>query len=312
MKRRMVAGFMLLVGVFVLAGCSTLNFGLLDRLGRKADKEVVVQNEAKPVTKTLEEVAAEITELTDQSVAKVHTGNWKEAITVMESAYSIYKENESAIRKDPVASQNFISIREKLCETIVEAYDYKHKIDSLSDQEKERYIRTAKEHLLINPADPYKKLEYSRVLLEMGKVQQGYQLAAEVYNSPVKSREITENYAWALYLIGKKTDAYKIYRTTYSQSETLNQLYHSAVVIEDYDKLLGLTLYKACIKAGNNLMVTEVNVKNIAAQGAINSISTKAQKAIDRLLVGGFRVDSKFDMTSVDSIVKSIVRLTKV
>lgn len=309
MKRRLVMGFMLLVGMFVFAGCSSLNFGFLDR---NVEKEVVVEKEKKPVAKTLEQVADEITELTDQSVAKVHSGRWTEAVTVMESAYSIYKEYEPAIKKDPVASQNFIAIREKLCETMVEAYDYKNKIEGLNSEEKERYIRTAREHLLINPVDPYKKLEYSRVLLEMGKVQQGFKLAAEVYNSPVKSREITENYAWALYLTGKKLDAYKIYRNSYSQSETLTQLYHSAVVIEDYDKLLGLTIYKACIRAGNNLMVTEANVKNIAAQGAINSVCSKAQKAIDRLLVGGFRVDSKFDMTSVDSIVKSIVRLTKV
>lgn len=309
MKRRLVMGFMLLVGIFVFAGCSTLNFGFLDR---DAEKEVAVKKEEKPVAKTLDQVESEITKLTDQSVAKVHSGRWTEAITVMEAAYSIYKENESAVKKDYVASQNFIAIREKLCETMVEAYSYKNKIEGLSSEEKERYIRAAREHLLIKPIDPYKKLEYSRVLLEMGKVQQGFKLAAEVYNSPVKSREITENYAWALYLSGKKIEAYNIYKTSYSQSETLTQLYHSAVVIEDYDKLLGLTLYKACIKAGNNLMVTEANVKNTAAQGAINSISSNAQKAIDRLLVGGFRVDSKFDMTSVDSIVKSVVRLTKV
>jgi len=147
--------------------------------------------------------------------------------------------------------------------------------------------------------------------VETGNLTEGLKLAGEVYNSEARNNYVADTYAWCLYLSGKKQEAYDIYKNLIIQPSnlTLEQVYRSAVVIEEYDKLLGLTLYKAGELAGNNLMVLEFNVNNISAQSYITKIMDDSQKASDRLLAGGMGIDSQFRLDGLERMVKSIVQL---
>jgi len=319
MKRRLVWTVAVLTGLAMISGCSFKANPL--NLFKKNSETVSEKTyrETKTENKSREEIAREINNMIDRMVEKIKAGNWNEAVTVGEAAYSITvdyfsggPQKAAAPVKDAVYdTYGLESTKEKLYEVLTEAYDYKNHLEALNKEEKAKYVRTARLHYNINPAEPGKKLALAKVLLETGSLSEGLKLAAELYNSPARDKDITETYAWGLYLSGKKTEAYNIYKTFYPQSESLVQLYHSAVVIEEMDKLLGLILYKACELAGNNLMVLEPNVNNLSAQSYLNRIISDANKARDRLLAGGYRIDSQYNMVRVDSLVKSIVELAK-
>ncbi len=309
MKKKLFLIFIMILGIMIISGCSPIDS--IKWFQKDKDTSLNAVNNQEQVGDPPEKIIANTDVLVDQMVEKVNLGEWDKAISVGESAYAAFTEAELTIQKNKSSVPSLITVKEKLLETLVEAYDYKNTINGLNEKEKELYIRTAREHWRINTSDPFKKLALSQVLLAVGETGEGFKLASELYSFPTKTKDMIENYAWGLYLTGKKVEAYNIYRNLYLQSETLSQLYHSAVVIEEYDKLLGLILYKGCEKAGNNLMVIEANAKNLSAQSSINATITRAQKAIDRLLVGGFRIDSKFNMNSIDAIVRSIVKLSQ-
>lgn len=309
MKRKLFLGLVSVIALSFVAGCSFGSFKLFEKSGSQ-QKVTETQVQKKPV-ESAGVIDAKVNELVNQVVEELNAGKWDKAITVGESAYAAAEKFPALAKNDLALNSTFNSTKEKLYETVVEAYDYKNHIKGLNPDEKKRYIQFARLHLKIDPADPFKKLALSKVLLDCGEIKEGLKLATEVYNSPVKNKEITENYAWALYLSGKKAEAYNIYKNFYIQADSLVQLFHSAVVIEEKDKLLGLILYKGCERAGNNLMVLEPNLKNQSSQSYINSIIVKAKKEQDRLLVGGYRVDSQYNIASIDNIIKSIVNLNK-
>ncbi|HWI54643.1 MAG TPA: hypothetical protein VNT57_03050 [Desulfobacteria bacterium] len=306
MKKKLFLVFIMLLGIIVLSGCSPMKW-----LQADGNTSLNASNNQKLENDPPEKVIADTDEMVNQIVGKINAGEWNQAITTGEAAYAAFSKAELIIKKEKVPVPGMEAVKERLLETLVEAYDYKNTINELNEKEKELYIRTAREHLKITPGNPYKKLALSQVLLAVGQTSEGFKLASELNKLPAKTKDMTENYAWGLYLTGKKTEAYNIYKTFYLQSETLAHLYHSAVVVEEFDKLLGLVLYYGCEGAGNNLMVIEPNAKNLSAQSSINTTITKAQKARDRLLVGGFRIDSKFDLEKIDAIIKAIVSLSE-
>lgn len=308
MNRKLFLVIVVLLGIAVFTGCASVT--QIKWFPRDQGTSQNTVSQQKPKGDRPEKIIANTNEKADQIVDKLKSGDWDQAITIGEAAYKAFSGAELVIQNEKISVPGRIATKEKLLETLVEAYEYKNIINGLNEKEKELYIRTAREHLKINPSDIYKKLELSKVLLDAGETGEGFKLASELNVLPAKTKDMVENYAWGLYLSGKEAEAYQIYKTLYLQSETLNQLYHSAVVIEEFDKLLGLILYKGCEKTGNNLMVLEANINNLSAQSSINTTITRAQKAIDRLLVGGFSIDSKFKMGSLDSIVKSIVKLS--
>lgn len=309
MKGKMFLATITLLGVFLVSGCS-VNVAKWNPFARteKVSDTTYVEKPAPPKSK--EEIAKQIDDKTNNMVASINSGNWNDAIRVGEDAYEVITGPEARTAvKD--SAYGLDSTKEKLYETLVEAYDYKTHLERLSDAEKEKYVRTARAHLNINPMEPFKKLALGKVLIDTGNYQEGLRLTTEIYNSSIRNKDVTEQYAWALYLAGRKAEAYNIYKTFYPQAETLTQLYHSAIVMEEQNKLIGLILYKGCIGAGNNLMVLEPNVKNLSAQSYINSVISGSQKAFDRLMAGGLRIDSPYNLATVDNLIKSIVRLSQ-
>lgn len=308
MKGRKFLATIVLLGMVLISGCTgNLTKWIPFAKPKTVSETSTVQKVEAP--KSREELAKEVDAMTDDMVKSINNGNWNQAITVGEQAYStITGSAAQAIVKNSVYALD--STKEKLFETLVEAYDYKTHLEGLSTEEKQKYIRAARAHYNINPTEPFKKLSLAKVLVDNGDYPQGLRLTTEIYNSPQRNKDVTEQYAWVLYLSGRKAEAYNIYKTFYPQAETLAQLYHSAIVIEEQNKLLGLILYKACIMAGNNLMVLEPNVNNLSAESYINSIISDSQRAFDRLMAGGMRIDSQYNLETVESLVKSIVKLS--
>ncbi|PKM83297.1 MAG: hypothetical protein CVU89_00640 [Firmicutes bacterium HGW-Firmicutes-14] len=319
MKKKLALVMAFLTLLPVISGCSKINVDISKLNPFAPKKETVVQKTYKDTKteteKTRREYAKEIDSMVNQMVEKINAGDWNSAITIGEDAYAIAEEQAAKAKtvKGAVYDEfGLDSAKEKLYEVLSDAYDYKNHLGSgLTDKEKERFVRTERAHFSINPAEPFKKLALAKVMIDTGNLTEGLKLTTELYNSPAKNKDITESYAWALYLSGKKREAYDIYKTFYIQSETLVQLYHSALVIEEFDKLLGLILYMGCEGAGNNLMVIEPNVKNLSAQTYISKVITDSQKAKDRLLAGGFRIDSQYNLEKVEQIIKSIVTLSE-
>ncbi|MDT3699049.1 MAG: hypothetical protein RO469_06435 [Thermincola sp.] len=309
MKAKMFLATITVLFVFLVSGCAVD----VRKWNPWAEKEVVsetVYEKKAEITKPKEEIVKQIDDKIVEMVERINAGSWNDAIIIGEEAYEIITGPDAkAIVKASVYALD--SPKEKLVETLVEAYDYKVQMEGLNDEEKKNYVRAAQAHLNINPADSFKKLALAKVLTDTGKYQEGLKLSTEIYNSPIRNEEVTEQYAWALYMAGNKQEAYNIYNTFYSQVDTLSQLHHSAIVMEEQNKLLGLILYKGCIGAGNNLMVLEPNVKNLSAQSYINSVTRKAQNAFDRLMAGGLRIDSPYNVATVESLVKSVVRLSE-
>lgn len=309
MKKKLIYGVIVLIGIVFVSGCSfnVAKWNPFKKTATVAQKTIV---EEKNVVKSREQLTKEIDAMTNQMVEKINAGNWQDAITVGEAAYSMIT-GPSAAAAVKGSVYGLDAEKEKLVETLAEAYDFKSHLEGLNNEEKQRYVRTARVHFNINPSEPFKKLALAKVLVDTGDYKEGLRLATELYNSKERNKDVTENYAWVLYLAGRKAEAYNIYKSFYAQSETLVQLYHSAIVIEEQDKLLGLVLYKGCEKAGNNLMVIEPNVKNLSAQTYINNVITGSQKAYNRLLAGGMRIDSQYNLGAIDAIIKSIVQLAK-
>lgn len=310
MKRKMVLGLMLLAGLLLICGCSlkSLKVGFMN----KKNEPVKTVEDQQPVVagKTTGQVAHEVNNMIDEMVEKINAGDWGQAITIGEAAYTITENVKLANTKNS-PDANLDSLNEKLFETLVEAYDYKNFISGLNPAEIIRYVTVAQAHYRLNPSEPFKKLALAKVLIDTNNITEGLKLATEIYNSKERNKDVTDNYAWALYKSGKKVEAYNIYKIFFLQSETLIQLYHSAVVIEEYDKTLGLVLYKGCEKAGNNLLVLEPNVHNLSAESYINFIKSSSRKSVNRLLVGGFRIDSQYNVNTVQSVVNSISNLAK-
>jgi hypothetical protein len=232
-------------------------------------------------------------------VAAINGGKWGDAISLGEKAKAVISENRPSGKTNAKESVYALdSIKEKLFETLVEAYDFKYHLEGLNKDEKAKYILAAREHFRINPAEPMKKHALAVVLIDAGNLTEGLNNAAEVYNSQDKNNDVTDTYAWGLYQAGKKKEAYDIYKNFYAQADTLTQLYHSAVVMEEQDKLRGLNTYKNCVTLGENLRVKEPNIKNLSAQSYISRIISDSKKAIDRLLTGGSGIDSQFRMNT--------------
>lgn len=307
MKVKMFLATIAVLSMFLVSGCA-INVEKWNPFAKteKVSDTTYVKKAETP--KSREEIVKQIEDKISNTVDRINEGNWNDAIIIGEEAFGIITGPDArAVVKNSVYTMD--STGEKLFETLVEAYDYKTHLEGLSDEEKEKYVRTARAHLNLNPVDPFKKLSLAKVLIDTGKYQEGLSLTTGIYNSSVRNKDIIEQYAWALYLSGRKPEAYNIYKTFYTQAETLTQLYHSAIVMEEQDKLIGLILYKGCIGAGNNLMVLEPNVKNLSAQSYINSVITGSQKAFDRLMAGGLRIDSAYNLSAVDNLIKSVVRL---
>ncbi len=295
----------ILAVTILISGCSTISKLNPFKKGFSVPEKAYEQT--KKFVEPQEQPIADINNMTDQMVEKINAGNWEEAIGIGENANTLVaRETAKTTVKESVYT--LISVKEKLFETLIEAYDYKNHLAGLSKEEKERYVRTARSHYNLNPSDPFKKQALARVLIETENYAEGLKLAGEVY-SVNKNKDVTDTYAWGLNQTGKKVEAYEIYKNFFTQAETLVQVYHAAVVIEEQDKALGLKLYKGCQKAANNLMVKEENTKNQSAQSYINMISGEAQKAIDRLFAGGSGVDSQYKVDYADNIVNSIVKL---
>lgn len=307
MKRKLVVGVIVLTVTIIISGCATVS-DLNPFKKTEQVSEQVYRHSAAPEKKSEEEIITEINSLINQAVENINAGKWDNAITAGEDANKLLPVLVKAL---PVGESVYSinSNKEKLYETLVEAYDFKNHLQGLSQTEKEKYVRTARDHYAINTADPFKKLALAKVLIETGGYAEGLKLAGEVNNSVQGNKDVTDTYAWGLYMNNRKPEAYEIYKNFYPQSETLIQVYHAAAVIEEKDKSLGLKLYKACQKAGNNLMVKEENQNNQSAESFINRIITDSQKAIDRLLVGGWGVDSQYRTDQPDNIVNSIVSL---
>lgn len=309
MKGKMFLATITLLSMLLVSGCAVdiAKWNPFARTEKVADTIYVKKTEP---TKSREEIAKQIDDSISNMVESINGGNWNDAIRVGEKAFEIITGPEtSAVVKDSAYGMD--STKEKLFETLVEAYDYKTHLEGLSNAEKEKYVRVARAHFNINPTEPFKKLSLAKVLVDTGNYSEGLKLTTEIYNSKDRTKDVIEQYAWALYLAGKKPEAFNIYKTFYPQAETLTQLYHSAIVMEEQNKLLGLILYKGCIGAGNNLMVLEPNVKNLSAQSYINNIITGSQKAFDRLMAGGLRIDSPYNLATVENLIKSIVRLSQ-
>lgn len=309
MKGKMILATIALLSIIFVSGCAVdvAKWNPFARTEKVADTIYVKKDK---LIKSGEEIAKETDDKINKMVENINAGDWNDAIRIGESAYEATTGSEAAeVVKD--SAYGLDSTKEKLLETLVEAYDYKTNLEGLSNAEKEKYVRVARAHLNINPTEPFKKLSLAKVLVDTGKYSEGLKLTTEIYNSKDRTKDVIEQYAWALYLSGKKPEAFNIYKTFYPQAETLNQLYHSAIVMEEQNKLLGLILYKGCIGAGNNLMVLEPNVKNLSAQSYINNVTTSSQKAFDRLMAGGLRIDSPYNLATVENLIKSIVRLSQ-
>jgi len=308
----------------------------------------VSENETKSApVKSREEVAMDINVIVNQMVRDINDGFLDKAIIAGEEGYVIASKPEYSVKPaavKPVASQiapaaavkpknsnpvviaaanqtpvagavydpyGLEATKEKLYEVLVDAYDYKNHHTGLSLEEKEKYVRTARAHYDINPNDVYKKHALAKVLIETGYLDEGIKMATEAYDSNRASTDFLETYAWGLYQSGKKSEAFNLYKTYWTtvQVGTLTQLYHSGVVIEEQDKLSGLSIYKACEQGGYNLMVLEPNVNNLSTQSYINKIVSESKKAVDRLLAGGLGVDSQFNYAASERLIHSIVRL---
>ena len=311
MKVKMFLVTIVLLGLFLVSGCAAINDVVKFNPFATTEKVAETTYDVKDVEplKSREEIIKLVEDNINNMVKSINRGNWDDAIRDGEEGYEVITGSDAqAVVKD--SAYVLISTEEKLFETLVEAYDYKTHLEGLSSEEKEKYVRAAKAHLNIDPAEPFKKLALAKVLIDTGDYEEGLRLTAEIYNSDVRNNFIVEQYAWALYRSGRKPEAYDIYKKIYPQPETLTQLYHSAIVMEEIDKRLGLILYKGCIGAGNNLMVLEPNVKNFSAQSYINSVITGSQKAFDRLMAGGLRIDSPYNPAAVDSLIRSVVTLS--
>jgi len=334
MKAKVVSGLIILFSLMMVTGCS-FNVSKLksfNPLAKKADtvKTEVYENKTTPV-KSQQQLAQEIVVKVDQMVEKVNSGKWGEAIIVGEAAHETLNQWEEGKKKtasndknnktvplpqassveDEVYGISMETVKERLYDTLIDAYDFKNHLEGLNKDEKEKYIKVARNHLAIKPDDPLKKHALAKVLLDTGNYTEGFKIASELYNSPAKNWDMTETYAWGLYLTGKKNDSYEIYKTFLAQATVWNlvQGYHSAVILEEFDKLFGLSLYKGCEEAANNLLVLEQNVNNYSAQSYINKIKSDSKKAVDRLLIGGLGVDSQYNYQVTEKLIHSIVDL---
>jgi len=323
MLRKLVTGFILTAFLLMSGGCSQ-NFNLtkinplakLDLFKKQTETTAPKDGEVqKPPVKPRPEAAREINVMVDSMVRDIHSGKWNKAIQTGEQAFVIAampeynsKETVNTAAYDPYGLE---AAKEKLYEVLTDAYDYKLHLEGLTPEEKEKHVRVARAHMNINPSDIFKKHAMAKVLIDTGNITEGLVLANEAYNTNNANSDFLETYAWGIYLSGKKAEAYNLYKTYIAllQVASLNQIYHSAVVIEEQDKLFGLTVYKGCEYAGNNLMVLEPNVNNISAQSYINKIITDSQKAVDRLLAGGLGVDSQFNYEASERLINSVVKL---
>ena len=317
MKRKIFLGVLILTGLVLVTGCS---FKVSKYIPSKNQIQNLFKTKAKTVVektynkqekqpdKSIEEVSLIVNRLIEQTVDQINKGDIASAIKTGEQAYTITTD-EPAFKKVSASVYTVSSVKEKLYETLGEAYDYKNHIDGLSKDEKVKYMRAARAHFNINPADPFKKHALARVLIETGNLTEGVKLATEVYNSQDKNKDAIDTYGWGLYLNGERKEAYDVYKTFWNQSETLIQMYHSAVVLEEYDKALGLIIYKGCESVANNLMVNKGNINNLSAQSYINKISSDSKKAADRLLIGGTGVDAQFKSDALAGLIQAIAKL---
>lgn len=292
-----------------------INDGFLDKAITAGEEGYVIASKpeysVKPAA-TVKPVATQIAPATAVKPVAAQTA----AAAAVKPKNSRNRVVKAAANQTPVAGAVYDpygleATKEKLYEVLVDAYDYKNHLTGLSKEEKEKYVRTARAHYDINPNDVFKKHALAKVLLETGYLDEGIKLATEAYDSNKASTDFMETYAWGLYQVGKKSEAYNLYKTFWTtvQVGTLTQLYHSGVVIEEQDKLAGLSIYKACEQSGYNLMVLEPNVNNLSTQSYINKIISESKKAVDRLLAGGLGVDSQFNYAASERLIHSIVRL---
>ncbi|MBU7008684.1 hypothetical protein [Phosphitispora fastidiosa] len=319
-RKPFVLGLVLLTSLVFVSGCS-FNLSKLSSILPSREKpetvsDKVYQNKSavKAPAKSREALQKELDSEINLVVDQIMAGRWNEAINLGEAAYEMvqkeHKGNADSVNSAVYDAYGYDAAKEKLYEVLSAAYDFKYHLEGLNNTEKERYVRTAKAHFDIDPSDPFKKLALAKAQIDTGDMNQGLGLLGELYNSQFRDKDITESYAWALYLSGRKDEAYNIYRAFYPQSETLIQLFHSAQVIEEKDKALGLNLYNGVTGAANNLMVKDPNVNNMSAQTYIDQVRTGSRNASERLLAGGFKLNSQYNLQKIDPIVKSIVKLS--
>jgi len=277
------------VGALLLSGCGAVKdrIPFLNKEKTKpAVEEKAVESKKEQPKKTQAEIDREVAAKTNEMVEKIRQGDWNGAITVGESAYGLDPQNEAML------------------ETLGEAYDFKNHLDGLGTKEKQNYIKIARSHMSLDPANRFKKHALARALIEVGELTEGNRLALEAYNMGAdKPRELADTYGWGLWLAKNKTEALKIYTELYNRKpSTIFQLYRAGVVLEPVDRAKAINMYHATIIVADNALTWDENKNNLSAISLITKIRNDAEKAEKRLLAGGNAIDSNFSLAILESI----------
>lgn len=277
------------VSTLLLSGCAAVK----DRIPflKNEQAKSTVQEAAyvaKKVTpkKTQAEIDKEVAAKTNEMVEMIRKGEWNSAITVGESAYELDAKNE------------------QMLEILTEAYDFKNHLDGLNAEEKNKYIRAARTHMNLDPANRFKKHALARALIETGELPEGNKMALEAYNAgPDKPTEIIDTYGWGIWLSKNKPEAIKIYTNLYNlKPTTLIQLYRTGVVMESVDKRKSLQMFHAAVMAADLALTWEENRDNLSAVSLITKIRNDAERQEKRLLAGGNAIDSNYWLAILSTI----------
>ncbi len=279
-----------MVSALLLSGCAG---AVKDRIPflNKADPKPAVQAKVykenkSPPAKDQAMIDREVAAKTNDMVEKIRRGDWSGAITVGESAYEL----------DPKS--------EPMLETLTEAYDFKNHLEGLNPQEKNNYIKIARSHQSLDPANRFKIHALARALIEVGELTEGNKLALQAYNmAPDKPREIEDTYGWGLWQAKNKTEALKVYNALYNRKpSTIFQLYRAGVVFEPLDRTRAINMYHATVLVADNALTWQENKDNLSAVSLITKIRNDAEKAEKRLLAGGNAIDSNFSLSILETI----------
>jgi hypothetical protein len=278
-----------MVSALLASGCNDAVKGRLPFLNKDKPKttvqETAYQEKANP-QKTKAETDKEVNDKVHDMVEKIRKGDWNGAIATGESAYRLDPKNEPML------------------EVLTEAYDFKNHLEGLSAEEKKNYIKVARAHMNLDPANRFKKHALARVLIEVGDLTEGNKLALEAYNTaPDKPAELMDTYGWGLWLANNKTEALKIYTSLYNlKPATLFQLYRTGVVMELADKKKSIQMFHATVMAADMALTWEENKDNLSAVSLITKIRNDAEKEEKRLLAGGNAIDSNFSLAILANI----------
>lgn len=278
-----------LVSALLASGCASVKSRLpfLNKGQEKtAVQEKTYSKETVKPKKTKADIDKEIIAKTTEMVEDIRKGEWNAAITLGERAFELDSKNEP------------------LLEVLTKAYDFKNHLEGLSPEEKKKYVRVARAHMNIDPANRFKKHALARVLIETGELAEGNKLALEAYNiGPDKPTEIVDTYGWGLWLAGNKTEALKIYTDLYNRKPTtLFQLYRTGVVMQSVDNKKAIQMFHTTVMAADLALTWEENKDNLSAVSLITKVRSDGEREKKRLLVGGNAIDSNFSLQLLANI----------